>query len=152
MPESMPVRPPPSVPGHPAAGDAGRLSRRRRWLRRLSVAAGVVLGGGVVLALLAFWRVRASLPQLEGSRPLAGLVAEVVVERDRLGVPTVRGESRLDVSRALGFLHAQDRFFQMDLLRRRSAGELSALVGGAAAEVDRETRVHRFRQRAELGV
>ena len=152
MPESMPVRPPPSVPGHPAAGDAGRLSCRRRWLRRVSVLTGVVLGGGVVLALLAFGRVRASLPQLEGSRPLAGLVAEVVVERDRLGVPTVRGESRLDVSRALGFLHAQDRFFQMDLLRRRSAGELSAFVGVAAAEVDRETRVHRFRQRAELGV
>ncbi|MEO7158284.1 MAG: penicillin acylase family protein, partial [Vicinamibacterales bacterium] len=50
-----------------------------------------------------------------------------------------------DVARALGFLHAQDRFFQMDLQRRQPAGELSALVGPRALDVDQEIRVHRFR-------
>ena len=60
-------------------------------------------------------------------------------------MPTITGATREDVARALGFLHAQDRFFQMDLQRRQPAGELSALVGPRALEVDQEMRVHRFR-------
>ncbi len=61
-----------------------------------------------------------------------GLAAPVRVERDAHGVPVVRGGSRADVARATGFLHAQERFFQMDLTRRRAAGELSELFGEAA--------------------
>ena len=139
QPESVPT---PSDPAPP----------RRRWRRRLGVVTATLL---VLLAAVVgggLWTLRASLPQLVGSRPLAGLAAEVVVERDSLGVPTVRAANRNDAARALGFLHAQDRFFQMDLLRRRSAGELSALVGAAALSVDRETRLHRFRYRAEVAV
>ena len=66
-----------------------------------------------------------------------GLQSAVTVERDALGIPTIRGISRDDVARATGFVHAQDRFFQMDLARRRAAGELSALVGDAALQLDR---------------
>lgn len=93
-------------------------------------------------------QLRASLPMLDGERPLAGLRASVKVERDAYGVPTLSGGSRLDLARALGFLHAQDRFFQMDLLRRRAAGELSELFGPAALTADRPARVHRLRARA----
>ena len=71
--------------------------------------------------------------QLDGTLRLAGLSAPVSVTRDALGIPTIRGQSREDVARATGFLHAQDRFFQMDLARRRAAGELAALVGRARA-------------------
>jgi penicillin amidase len=67
-------------------------------------------------------------------------------------VPAVRGRTRLDVARATGFLHGQERFFQMDLARRRAAGELAALVGPAAIGVDRDARVHRFRAIAEAGL
>src|SRR5712692_1409226 len=91
----------------------------------------------------------ASLPQLDGERALPGLGAPVRVERDELGVPTLRGKSRADLARALGFIHAQDRFFQMDLLRRRAAGELSELFGRATLSQDREIRVHRFRSVAK---
>ena len=73
----------------------------------------------------------ASLPVLDGQVRLQGLGGRVTVERDALGIPTI-GRSREDVAAATGFLHAQDRFFQMDLARRRAAGELSALVGAAA--------------------
>jgi penicillin amidase len=69
----------------------------------------------------------------------------VRIERDALGVPVVRGGSRLDVARATGFLHAQERFFQMDLLRRSAAGELAALFGRLALEMDREARPLRLR-------
>jgi penicillin amidase len=112
----------------------------------------IAVGLGVVLALVAIggglWlhaQLRASLPRLAGDLVLPGLDAPARVERDALGVPVIRGTSRLDVARATGFVHAQERFFQMDLLRRRAAGELSELVGEVALEVDREVRVFRLR-------
>jgi penicillin amidase len=104
-----------------------------------------------VVGLILFGMLRASLPELDGERRVAGLGAAVRVERDALGVPTVHGQDRLDVARATGFLHAQDRFFQMDLLRRKAAGELAELVGPAGLSLDRRARVHRFRNVAERG-
>ncbi|WP_129049888.1 penicillin acylase family protein [Oleiharenicola lentus] len=103
----------------------------------------------LVLALLAagavWWRIRASLPPLDGTLPLPGLAAEVKIERDALGVPTITGANRLDVARASGYLHAQDRFFQMDLTRRSGAGELAELFGPAALAFDQGRRLHGFR-------
>ena len=101
----------------------------------------------VVLAATgwAYLRLRASLPMLEGEASLPGLSGPVTVERDARGVPTIRGENAADVFSALGFLHAQDRYFQMDLLRRRAAGELSELFGLPAFRIDRDARMHRFR-------
>ena len=54
---------------------------------------------------------------------MEGLEHPVTVARDSRGVPTITARSRADLARALGFLHAQERFFQMDLLRRHAAGE-----------------------------
>ncbi len=94
-------------------------------------------------------QLRASLPAVEGTHEVAGLSAPVTVTRDALGIPTISGATRADVARALGFVHAQERFFQMDLQRRQPAGELSALVGARAITIDRQARVHRFRQVAQ---
>ena len=104
-----------------------------------------VLAGGIYVRS----ELRASLPALDGTQPLAGLSAPVTVARDALGVPSLTGASRIDVARALGFVHAQDRFFQMDLQRRQPAGELAALVGARAFEVDAQARIHRFRHVAQ---
>ncbi|HKC58076.1 MAG TPA: penicillin acylase family protein, partial [Vicinamibacterales bacterium] len=124
----------------------------RRVLKALLIALLVILVAGVAGALWALSRVRASLPQLDGTRQIAGLSDRVQVQRDRLGIPSIRGASREDVARALGLLHAQDRFFQMDLARRRAAGELAALVGVRALALDREIRIHRFRAEARRAV
>ena len=140
------MEPLPSTPPGPP-GSAVRTVLR--WLLRGLAAVVLLL---VLLATAAWWTLGRSLPVLDGARPLAGLGAEVSVTRDALGVPTVRGASRLDVARATGFLHAQDRLFQMDLLRRRAAGELAELVGAAALPVDRRARVHQFRARARSAV
>jgi penicillin amidase len=105
----------------------------------VAVAAGLVWGRA---------QLRSSLPQLDGERKVPGLTAPVRVTRDGLGIPTVRAESRADAALATGFLHAQDRFFQMDLSRRRAAGELAALVGPVAVPADRAIRIHRFRAEA----
>ena len=116
--------------------------------RALTIAAAVIVLLVALGAAGAWGTVRASLPQLDGARALPGLAAPVTVERDAAGVVTVTGRTRLDVSRALGFVHAQERWFQMDLLRRAAAGELSALLGEATWATDSTLRPHRFRARA----
>ena len=121
----------------------------RRLSRALLVILVLVLAGAVASGLWVRDRLRASLPQLDGRLAVAGLDAPVTVTRDALGIPTITGTSRADVARATGFLHAQDRFFQMDLARRQAAGELSELVGAAALDADRQFRIHRFRAIAE---
>lgn len=136
-----PVSPPPT-----------RRRVRGRMRRALLILAGVL--GVLVLLVIAFalwfWiQMTASLPQLDGRAAVPGLSASVEIERDALGVPTVRAATRADAARGLGFLHGQDRFFQMDLMRRQGAGELSEMFGPAAIELDKEHRLHRFRSRAE---
>lgn len=106
----------------------------------------------LVTASVGFWllsRVRGSLPLESGQVACAGLDGEVRIERDGLGVPTIRAANRLDLAFATGFVHSQERFFQMDLLRRNAAGELSELIGPATLDSDREVRRWRFRHRAE---
>lgn len=89
--------------------------------------------------------VRGSAPRLDGTVKLAGLGARAEVARDALGVPTISARSRVDLARVVGFLHGQDRFFQMDLMRRLAAGELAALVGRSAIRVDEKHRLFRLR-------
>ncbi|TAA47958.1 penicillin acylase family protein [Corallincola spongiicola] len=105
-----------------------------------------------VLTLLAFggvyFAVTASLPVLEGEWGGHPLTQAVKIERDSHGVPTISAANDADRAYALGWLHGQDRYFQMDLLRRNAAGELSELFGSAALDWDREMRTHRFRARA----
>ncbi|MDB5748525.1 MAG: penicillin acylase family protein [Massilia sp.] len=122
--------------------------RPRRWrawtLRTLAALAGLAL-----LALLAAWLyLRASLAQLDGRVEVAGLAAPVTIARDEAGVPLIQGHNRFDVAYATGFVHAQERYFQMDLLRRTAAGELAELLGPRALPLDRARRLHRFRARA----
>jgi penicillin amidase len=135
---------------HTNAGDQGRSVSLRLILKIAGVVLVVVL---LVVAAGAYWfhqQLQGSLPLLEGTLILPGLRQPVTIERDDLGIPTIRGEERSDVAMALGFVHGQDRFFQMDLMRRRGAGELSELVGSGALAADHRHRRHRFRQRARL--
>ncbi len=124
----------------------------RRFFKVLLILLVAILVAGIASAFWARGQLRGSLPQLEGSRQVAGLTASVSIQRDHLGIPSIRGATREDVARALGFLHAQDRFFQMDLARRRAAGELAALIGVRAVALDLEIRVHRFRTEAQHAV
>ncbi|MBV9643855.1 MAG: penicillin acylase family protein [Verrucomicrobia bacterium] len=117
---------------------------------RRNVIFGVLLSLLFLTAVLglAWSTLSASLATLDGNLEAAGLERPVEVERDTLGIPTIRGQNRKDIAYATGFVHAQDRFFQMDTLRRRAAGELSELFGPATLQADREARVHRFLARA----
>ena len=116
-------------------------------LKHYIVAAVVV----VVLLPLAIVHgvLRDSLPPLDGAVPSVGLTAPVKIERDHLGVVTIEAANRVDLAYATGFVHGQDRYFQMDLSRRFPAGELSALFGPVALDHDRQARLFRFRKVAQ---
>ncbi|MFQ5983336.1 MAG: penicillin acylase family protein, partial [Woeseiaceae bacterium] len=117
----------------------------KRFVRRLLFALVAVIAGGVLVIFLVL---NASLPQLEGEIPAEAISADIRIERDAIGVATVIAGNRADLAFGTGFVHGQDRFFQMDLTRRQAAGELAEIIGPAAFEIDKRNRFHRFRSRA----
>ena len=118
----------------------------KKILMRLLVAAALLL---VLVVGAGYFIVRASLPQLDGEIHVAGITDEVSIVRDAAGIPTVNATSREDLAFATGYAHGQDRFFQMDLIRRQAGGELSELFGAAALDTDKRYRFHRFRSLAK---
>ena len=120
-----------------------------KWLRRGAMA---LLALVVVLVLLVTWLLRGSLPALDGSLDLPGLSAPVSVARDANGTVTIDAANERDALRALGYVHAQERYFEMDLLRRTAAGELAALFGNIAVDTDRTHRLHRMRARVQRDI
>ncbi|MCC5808223.1 MAG: penicillin acylase family protein [Opitutales bacterium] len=118
------------------------MRKRIRWKRLFAAALAGLLCLALLAVLAGYAVVRQSLPRLDGEARLDGLSAPVSVERDALGVVTLRAENRLDLARATGYAHGQDRFFAMDLQRRAGTGELAALLGAFAVEADMERRLH----------
>ncbi len=117
-----------------------------KWIKRLLLLALVLS----ILALLSgWWLLHSSLPTLDGKHALAGLGAPVSIQRDGLGVVTIDAASEDDALRALGYVHAQERYFEMDLMRRSSSGELAELFGQRALPLDRQRRMHRMRARID---
>ncbi|KXF81768.1 penicillin acylase family protein [Enterovibrio coralii] len=107
----------------------------------------------ILLALLAtavvYGILTMSLPTLSGTTVSDGVSQEGRLQRDDLGTAIIIAENRKDVSYLLGYAHGQDRFFQMDLLRRNAAGELAELFGDGALDIDKQRRFHLFRKRSE---
>lgn len=101
-----------------------------------------------ILAAAAYWMVHQSLPLYQGQLT-AAVEQQVVSGRDAQGYLSIRAQNRGDAAFALGFAHAQERYFQMDLMRRNSAGELAELFGTVALDFDKKQRMHRFRDRAD---
>ena len=121
-------------------------NRAPRILRILF--AGLLLLVGVAL-LLGWWIVRRSLPQLDGNVAIAGLAQPVTIDRDQWGRPWIRANSIQDAVTAQGFVMAQDRLWQMDLLRRAAAGDLSEIFGALALKFDEDSRTLGMRHAAE---
>ncbi len=113
------------------------MKARRRWALRLAVGLPLALVLAVAAALL--W-LRSSLPQLDGELRLAGLAGPVEILRDRYGVPTIRAGGAADAAFGLGYVHAQDRFAQMEMMRRGGAGRMSEIAGSATLGLDRYAR------------
>ncbi len=95
------------------------------------------------------WYVKAKLPQRNGEISLSGLAASVTVRYDERGVPHIRAESEIDLYRALGYVHAQDRLFQMEVARRLARGELAEILGPKLLETDQLFRTLGIRAHAD---
>lgn len=94
----------------------------------------IVAGGG-------FIALRTSLPLADGKIMVPGLRGEVTIARDDAGIPTITARDDTDLAFGLGYAHAQDRLFQMELQRRYGAGRLAEIFGQAAVAVDTQMRV-----------
>ena len=102
-----------------------------------------------VAAIGGFLWLNTSLPQLDGEATLAGLGGQVTVTRDSNGIVRIQAQSDLDAYRSLGYLHAQDRLWQMDFMRRAGAGRLSEVVGPPTIRHDKIMRTLGFYRLAE---
>lgn len=92
---------------------------------------------GVLVLVLATWGAALStLPKTSGVLVVAGPSAPVEIARDAHGIPTITADNRRDAAFGLGFVHGQDRLFQMDLLRRVAAGRLAEVLGHRAVRTD----------------
>ncbi|MPZ61258.1 MAG: penicillin acylase family protein [Propionibacteriales bacterium] len=119
-------------------------------LRRTASIVAIVLVAVLVLALVAAtWAVRRSFPQTEGEITVPGLESEVTVYRDERGVPQIYADNSEDLFYAQGFVHAQDRFFEMDFRRHVTAGRTAELFGEEAVETDSFVRTLGWREVAE---
>ncbi len=116
-----------------------------RWLRRVlaAVATLVLLVVAAVAALV--WL---TLPGGDLTATIPGLSAPVGIETDADGIPRIHAQTEADAAAALGFVHARDRMFQMDLMRRSISGELSELFGADALPLDKFMRTLGLRGRA----
>ncbi|OAI16335.1 penicillin acylase [Methylomonas lenta] len=117
-----------------------------RTLKLVSIA-------GLFTALIAigvfYLLIASSLPMEDGEVKLSGLNVQVSVDSDKLGVPSISAQDRSDALRVLGFLHARDRLFQMELMRRKSAGRLAELFGQVAVDSDRKQRAYQLAKTAK---
>lgn len=117
------------------------MQRRSRWLRRfflrglLTVLVLLAVAGGGLAAALWF-----TLPPAQGRYALRGLSGPVEIVQDEHGIPRVTALNEQDAAQALGWLHARDRMFQMEAMRRGAAGRLAELAGPAALRMDRFSR------------
>lgn len=115
-------------------------------MKRFFIFCTVLLGCS---ALAAAWYVQDKRPQRSGNLQLTELSAAVDVHYDERGVPHIQAQTELDAYRALGYVHAQDRLFQMEIMRRLARGELSEILGEKTIKLDRLFRTLRLHQHAQ---
>jgi len=125
------------------------MTKVLKWLSRGALAlvalAAALAGSGYV------W-LRGSLPELDGARTAYGVAAPVEVVRDRHGIPHILARNEEDALFALGYAHAQDRLWQMEMNRRIGAGRLAEVLGAAAVDTDRLLRVLGLHRRAKASL
>jgi penicillin amidase len=131
------------------ATSPSKVRRRNPALRILYYAACLLLVAAIAAIWWAYWIAHSALPQLDGGVSVPGISSKVRVVRDGHGVPTIEASTLEDLFFAQGYVTAQDRLWQMDIMRRAAAGELSEVIGEATVKLDREERILGLRQAAE---
>ncbi|BDV29399.1 penicillin acylase family protein [Microbacterium terricola] len=130
--------------------------KKRSIGRIVGISLFSLIAGVIVIALIGAgtvaFTIQRSFPQLDGTIAAAGLADEVTVQRDVLGIPTITAGSTHDLFFAQGFVHAQDRFWEMDFRRHVTSGRLSELFGESQLSTDSFLRTLGWREIAEQEV
>lgn len=122
---------------------------RRRWRTITRWSLVTICLVALVASSVVAWNIRRSFPDTDGELRLPGLSAPVEVVRDGWGVPQLYADTDTDLLAAQGYLHAQDRFFEMDFRRHVTSGRLSELFGAGQVETDATIRTMGWRRTAE---
>ncbi|HWU60341.1 MAG TPA: penicillin acylase family protein [Microbacteriaceae bacterium] len=132
--------------------DAPRIGRRHPFWRFLGIVVVVIVTLALVAGALGFWTVTRSFPKLSGEIDLPGLTKPVTVQRDNAGIPQITAETSHDLFMAEGYVHAQDRFWEMDFRRHVTSGRLAELFGASQVGTDEFIRTLGWRTVAEQEV
>jgi penicillin G amidase len=127
-------------------------SRRSTGVRILLWLLSILVVLAVGMVAFAYFVAHSALPQLDGRLQVKGLSAAVKVTRDAHGVPAIEAATLEDLFLAQGYVTAQDRLWQMDIMRRFAAGELSEILGENTLNIDREQRILGLRAAAKKGL
>jgi penicillin amidase len=150
--DTKPTEPAPTEPEPGAPTDAEPVAPPRRRRRARRIVAWVTLVLLVVLVAAGaggVWAVRAPMPQYGGTLHIAGLGAPVTVYRDDHAIPQVYAQTADDLFTAQGYVHAQERFWEMDFRRHLTGGRLSELFGASEVDTDKYLRTMGWRRVAE---
>ncbi|MGE5147538.1 MAG: penicillin acylase family protein, partial [Candidatus Eiseniibacteriota bacterium] len=120
-----------------------------RWTKRLVAVLVVLL---ILVGVGGYFWLRTSLPKTSGALIVQGIDKPVEIVRDANAVPHIFASSDKDAYFALGFVHAQDRFWQMEMQRRLGAGRLSEVVGRSALRIDKFARTLGLYRRAKASL
>lgn len=134
----------------PAVAVERRRSGLRRVRRMLLISGGVLVLFIIVIVTAAAWFVRRAWPQVSGTIAVPGLRAPVQIVRDTWGIPHIYAETLHDLFFSQGYVHAQDRMWQLEFTRRFGNGRLSEVLGSDAVSMDSYTRVLGFRRSSEM--
>ncbi|MGZ3809796.1 MAG: penicillin acylase family protein, partial [Bacteriovorax sp.] len=119
------------------------LTRKKNSLKKWLIALFLII---LVATLYAFYFIKSSIAPMDGELPLRNLTGKVSVIRDQFGVPHIKANSSVDAFRALGYVVASERLFQMEMQRRMANGELSEIFGNKTLASDRLFRTLGLRQ------
>lgn len=122
---------------------------KKKIFKALKVA-GIVLASLILLAVIAgAWFIINPWPKTSGNLSVKGLQSQVTVNRDEWGVPQIYADNSHDLFLAQGYVHAQDRLFQMEINKRLGTGTLSEVVGYPGLDTDKVSRIMGLRRIAE---
>src|SRR5512145_1876897 len=121
----------------------------KRLRKVLLILVCVLLIATLLVAGTGAWLVRRAWPETSGTLAVRGLAAPVEIRRDQWGVPHIQAANEPDMFFAQGYVHAQDRLWQMEFGRRAGSGTLSAVLGDSTIDIDRYTRTLGLRRAAQ---
>jgi len=123
------------------------MRRFIKWTGRVLLAASALT---LIVLIAGFFWLRTSLPKIDGETSVKGLGQSVEIIRDANGIPHIFAADDRDAAFALGYVHAQDRLLQMELMRRFGAGRLAEVVGAPAVRIDRMARTLGMYRRSQM--